>query len=1128
MITASTALKNVLKQNTSIKTSTQTTIEYNMNSLIDNITVTSTNDGVDGLGAQYTNKIANWPSGKPNPFKKLFPLDSVIKPFRPLNPGIKYVILNTDDAQQSITTNPKVINYPSTKARLYYPGVSTFYKYWVGPNDGSINLTVNYVNTTNTTKAAMSNKLVVLFDKFHTLPTSVTVAITYFDNSVKSTVMPTFNTNFPDGKLILYPTTTDTNWTTAEPATLYSLAKPIKSVTVTGVNTNGTVAIIEVSARWIKDISLDVINFSIDKESSESSEGILPIGMVTANTLSMDLVNYDKTKLRYVNYNRESTTAFDSTLVYLTKNAEIKTYINVHHSAGAITNGSDKYDKLIQGTFYIDSSEIGEYGEVSITALDSAKYLMDTYAPEMLAEDYPVTGIFRMLLDSVGFSNYNFNIQDTETSVPVLKYWWTDGTTTVWEAIQEVCRDIQMNAFVDENNILQFYSRDYIYASTRPVNWTFNYALDGTTLPNIIEFSQKEVASANSVKILWQTPITSNYNGTSGPLWESEEAFLSAGALRTSLVKEKIPATNLTLAIDYTVLDNYSQQYSLYNFQGYLLIDSEIIEFDAIEYQYTPLVGSGNPKVMIKSQADISKYRALSKPGYADPFKPETAYFKPTGVYQIKTRGALGTTEEAHAATANDKLTEWSQGSYTSAGSHVEAKVSSITSIPLDPTTSDKYKSYLTVSNISTNAKNYSLAHRPFTAITVPSSTNTTVTGENGSATVKTYTGESYFNFGTTLFIQSDTASTKGKYPKQGGGLGFFIGNNGLDGYFVLLETLASASSSGQKTVRIVRIKNGVLTTLADTQKTNPSTLSTIFGNQPNIIDVKVKVAGTKIYINAYINGFKISASDQATSYNGGILGPTNKVGLICHLPSTTTIYDYVYGLDSTKEKYLAGPSNVYQGQFSNDLVETAFGNIVYNANTSADGIPVTKTSIDEFGTVVREIVKVTTKFDSAPAYPTKWSTGMNKFAKILGSKISNFGGEAYVLNNSSYTIPLADGGSSNFYIYGNTLGQSGQLEYSTDESAEYANKEPIIFESKWIQTLNDARSLADWIKTKVINRGKVVNISIFGNPIITVGDIVSIKYPYNGFEGTEKLIVTNVTQSYSEGLETTITCRTL
>ena len=1113
MITASNALKDILKQSVSLKTSTQATIEYNMNSLIDNITVTSTK-----TDTEYINKITAWPDGKPNPFKKLFPMDSVIKPFRPLSSGIKYFIFDTNDTDK-ILVDPKKIIYPSTKPRIYYPGISTFYKYWVGPNDADIDLTVNYVNETNT-KPAISNKVVVAFDKFHTLPTSVTIDITYSDYSVKSTTLPTFNINFPDGKVILYPTATDTNWTTVEPATLYTLSKQIKSVKVSGTNSSGTVAIIEISARWIKDISLDVVDFSINKESSDSSDGILPVGTVTSNTLSLNLVNYDKSKLRYVNYNRDSTTPFDSTLTYLVKNAEIKTYINVHHSAGAITVGSDKYDKLIQGTFYIDSSEIEEYGDVSINALDSAKYLMETYAPEMISEGYAVTAILRRLLDSVGYSNYNFNVKDQDISVPVIKYWWTDGTTTVWEAIQELCRDIQMNAFIDENNVLQFYSREYIYdTSTRTTDWTFNYDKDGTTLSNIVQFSQKEIASANSVKVLWQTPLTSNYNGTSGPLWESGESFLSAGSLRNTILAET-PAATTDLSVDTVVLDNYSQQSSLYNFQGYLLIDSEIIEFDAIEYQYTDLLGAPQT-AMIESQADISKYRALAKPGYADPTKPETAYFKPSGKYRVKTRGALGTTPATHAATANDTLNQWFQY-----GNNGSTKNASITSIPLDAKTLNKYKSYLTLSNTNTAAKSYSLIRKPFSAVTVPSSTNVTVTGESGPVTVKSYT-ESYFNFGTTMFIQSDITATNGKYPKQGGGLGFFINQLGTSGYFVLLETLSSASSTGQKTIRIVRMKNGVLTTLSDSQKTNQTTLSAVFGNQSNVIDVKVKLLGKNIYINAYINGFKISAVDQATAVNAGLIEPTTNVGLICHLPSTTATYDYVYGINSNKERYLAGDSNIYQGQFSNDLINTAFGDIIYNANAGED-IPVTKTSIDEFGTVVREIVKVTTKFDNRPSYPIKWSTGMNKFAKILGSKISNFGGEAYVLNNSSSTIPLADGGFSSFYIYGNTLGQSGQLEYSTDDSADYQNKEPIIFESKWIQTLSDAKALATWIKDNVINRGKIVDLSIFGNPIIAVGDIITINYPYNGFTGSEKLIVTNVTQSYFEGLETTISCRTL
>ena len=47
-------------------------------------------------------------------------------------------------------------------------------------------------------------------------------------------------------------------------------------------------------------------------------------------------------------------------------------------------------------------------------------------------------------------------------------------------------------------------------------------------------------------------------------------------------------------------------------------------------------------------------------------------------------------------------------------------------------------------------------------------------------------------------------------------------------------------------------------------------------------------------------------------------------------------------------------------------------------------------------------------------------------------------------------------------------------------------------------------------------------------NIIISVGDLVTIKYSYQGFAGTEKLIVTSVTHRYNAGLETSITCRTL
>ena len=1116
MIESSTSLKTVLKENSSIKTSTECTIEYNMNSLIDGISVISAVSDT-----QYTSQITNWPSGKPNPFKKLFPVDSIVKPFRPIDSGVKYFILPTNGTLFNYPS-PKGLTYDVNKARLYYPGGTTAYKYWISPKNTNADITVNYLNSSSSeagNKLALSNKIVVKFEKYHSLPTSYTLYITKEDLSV-TTVGPL--TPASSGLCEVY--FNGTSWSLTQPSEPVSFATPIKikSIRMTAVNPNvgESIGVIELSARWIKSISSDIVSFNINNESSISSDSILPVGTVTANSVSLELVKYNQEELQYVAYNREST-AFDPDVVYLAKNVEIKPYINVYHSNGSITSGSDKYDKIQQGTFYINEFEISEFGEASVSGLDGAKYLMETVAPEILCEDYAVTAILRRLLDSIGFTNYKFNLDTSDTSVPVVKYWWTENTKTVWECIQELCRDIQMNAIFDEKNVLNFYSRDYIYnKDSRTSDWEFYYEKENNTLPNIISYTNKEVASANQVKILWQVPLTSNYMGTSGPIWESDTTYLSAGALG-----ESITSTSEEFIINIVNIDTVSTQQTLYNFQGFCLIDSEIIEYDAIQYDYTPRDGGARQTVWISSTTDISKYRTLAKPGYDDPKNPsESAYFKPTGRYRVKKndkgilvgRGALGTTAASHNATANDRISEWTQ--HTSGAS--------IVSSPLNPTTTGSYKSFLTLSNNNTSTKSYCLASRSFPAITNASYTNTSITEEGNTISVKTYSPARHYSFGTSMFIQPDLTVTDGKYPRQGGGLGFFLNSAGTSGYFVLVETTASAAASSQKTVKIVRMKNGVFTTIADSQKTDPTTLAGIFANKSYAIDVKVKINNKDIVINAYINGFKITAKETATVANGGLIDQSNRVGLISHLPNGKAIFDYVYGIDMSDKKYDDSQErvNIYQGQFSNDFLEIAYGDILYNDGEDS----ILKTSVDEFGTVVREIVKTSIKFDSRPAYPLKWATGLNKFVKVLGSKISNFGGEAYVLNNTSTTIPLADGSYNSFQVYGNTLGQSGQLEYSTDESEDYSNKEPVIFESSWLQTESDVKALADWIKKKVINRGKIVNLVIFGNPILSVGDIVTVKYPYQGMSGTEKLIITAVSHSYNQGLETTISCRTL
>lgn len=453
------------------------------------------------------------------------------------------------------------------------------------------------------------------------------------------------------------------------------------------------------------------------------------------------------------------------------------------------------------------------------------------------------------------------------------------------------------------------------------------------------------------------------------------------------------------------------------------------------------------------------------------------------------------------------------------------ASIQTLSATPKDFKVAKSYMA-LSVTEQDYISKRFAIASREFPAIVVP--TTKTVSKTNGDEY-----NLGYFSYGTSLILDNTIEN-----PNQMGGLGFFVNNLGQTGYYILIESTSSASAADKKSVRIVKFVGNKVKPLKEIGTRTESTVEGIYGGRIYNIDVKVKIENRVVNIDAYINGYKVSYQDSTVRAPGkvalpetSILAPTNKVAVLCGRGEVA--FDYVYGNELKDFQYEDSGFNLnfYQGQFSNDLINTSFGDLSYVGNYTADEISLSNkklTALDEFGTVVREILKADVKYDTRPSYPIKWSTGINSYASIIGQKVSNFGAQAYILNNTSTTIPVSNGLEASLYIYGNTLGSSGELEYKTDGLNDYTTVEPVIFQSTWLQTEADVKSLANWIKSHVINKGKVINMSIFGNPLISVGDIVGIKYSYYGLDGTENFIVTNVKHSYSQGLETQITCRTL
>jgi len=183
---------------------------------------------------------------------------------------------------------------------------------------------------------------------------------------------------------------------------------------------------------------------------------------------------------------------------------------------------------------------------------------------------------------------------------------------------------------------------------------------------------------------------------------------------------------------------------------------------------------------------------------------------------------------------------------------------------------------------------------------------------------------------------------------------------------------------------------------------------------------------------------------------------------------------------------------------------------------------------VDEFGTVARELRKISIKYDSRPGFPIFPSTGLSQYVEVLGSRLTSFGAEVYVLNNAGTFVPLDDSQFASFSIIGNTVVQSGQNEYLDKSINEFSNPEQVTFESTWIQTEDDAKSLSDWIKDQWSKKQSVCELEIFSNPLISVGDLVTISYPSNGLDGTQKFIVSNVDTSFDGGINTKITTRSI
>jgi hypothetical protein len=1076
MLSNTTAL-DAINKSISYSSTPYCWLEYNMNELIDGATVTASTD-------------VSTSSGDTLPFKKLFPVKTIIDPRRPKAAGIKYFIMNNSVTQSSsVYSSSKDMTY-----RLYYPGDKVQYKYWVSQRASSFSvpgclLTVSYPSA----KTAYTNKITIKFETSHCKPSVWTVKITNL-SGVETTISS--NAAVPDSGVVdLYYN--GSSWSTTEfttpsaPVGIQTLKVEVTTINVA----NEYVGIIEIAAKYVKDVTDRIVSFDVKKESSNASDGITPVGSVTANSFSINLNCYDGSALIY-----DKTFAFNKDKINLYKNIIIKPFIKI--------NGSSN---IPYGVFYsTEDFSVSEFGDVSISSLDGAGQLQKIIAPDILMRDYSSQAIIRRLLDSIGFTNYKFNVVSPDTSTITPTFYYTDSTKTMWQHIQDLCSDTQMIAVFDENDILQFYTREYIF-SNKTSNYKFRFSAYGENQPNIISLTKSTIPSAKAIKVRYTPQLTSQYSQTADPVYESGIIKLGAAALMQTLSSTTgVGGSIITEPVTFLEdgVDNVFNQKA-----GYLLLNKEIIEYDAIKYQYQVL-GTGVPAYQwITSDVDVAKYQGLSIPGT----------FKPMGEFRIKERNSFGLLP---APVTHDLNLSAIKNNWTTYVYDKSAGTTTLNNSLMSLDASDSSGLKTARSMLTLNAAPSSTTAQ--TKYTISSTVAKIIRSGYGSFVINT---SMYFPY-----ARNSNGSATGNQICLGG-LAFCLNDTNTSGYIITVEPPQSATKRDIKDrcVKVIRVSNGVAKVLPDNQQ-DDTQFQNIQGGK--LYSIQVKCNTSVIEGTTYLTFKFMIDNTEIVAVDSSPLTITNRAGLVSGIG--TVRYDYFYTSPITDDQFntkdIYSPYKGYLGE--NSFLVKKFSNFVMSTSSQTEDIGY----MEEFGPVAREIVKISSRItsgDNAPAIPRYPIITMNPFATIIGSNIDAFSMEAYILNNSGTYTMLSDGETKFFKVIGDSIVKSDSFEYIDPTLTAIDKEEQFAFDSSWIQKETEAIQLSNFMKTQWSKQQDVVDIDIFPNPLLQIGDIVEISYPKASLYSSEdssipsgysagKYVVLDITHSWSDGPSTRLLCRSI
>lgn len=376
-------------------------------------------------------------------------------------------------------------------------------------------------------------------------------------------------------------------------------------------------------------------------------------------------------------------------------------------------------------------------------------------------------------------------------------------------------------------------------------------------------------------------------------------------------------------------------------------------------------------------------------------------------------------------------------------------------------------------------------------------------------------TSGSHFTFGTTVFFKPNANVTR-----QSGGIAIFADSTSNSGYFIRIKTSQTAGIYGDE-VRIFKIVSGSIEKVFSENMTIGKDIRAIQEGKTYKIDIFAEHTGSVVKIKAFINGSKISVTDTTS-----VIPKSSNISLFANYGSG--YFDYAYAIKISQDQFDSPVlTDIYKSQFAKAIVNLTYGEF-FSSGIEKIESGTTDRYVEEFGSIAREIRYFKKRYDAAPSLPKFTYENLNSNIKVLYSNLMPFEAEIYAINNAGVSTLVDSSLGTQINVLGNNLVKTSGLVYEEDKINKYAYQEPIVFESNWMQNESDAQELSTFIKSQWTKSNIVLQLQVFGNPVLSVYDIITISHQFSEINPNQKFIITNIKHSWNDGLETSITARSL